>query len=263
MFLGLFVSLSLQGMLAGMVNTALLDRLIVLIGELVILVPPLLILRQRQVKIRQVIPLKPISQVTFVMAVVMVIGVIGLVSIFEILVLPFFPIPEFLEQLEADLSNGILIDTLILIIAGSLAAPLVEEFLFRGILQHSLFYRFGSLLPAMAVPTVIFTLFHVAYLFYLPALIELVALALLLAWLMAKTGNLLIPILVHGLFNLSSFVGLFVTNLEENSSLSDLGWPWIVLAILFSGVGWFYFKSMRVVVFDEVYLIPPLNKKVL
>ncbi len=261
MFLGLFVSLTLQAILVEMNEVALFDKLIVLIGELAILVPAILILKQRGVKIFQVLPLKTVSPVTVIMAVVTVLGAIGLVSVFEVIITPYFPIPEFLAKLESNLAQSSSLDILVLVLAGSVAAPIVEEFIFRGILQQSLFYRYGSLLPALVVPTVIFALFHVAYLFYLPALLELLALAFLLAWLMVKTGNLLIPILVHGLFNLSSFASLFMSDLNEISTLSDLGIPWIIITIVFCGAGWFYFKNMQTVVFDEVYLIPPLRER--
>ncbi len=261
MFLGLFVSITLQGFLAEREQVALLERLSILIGELAILAPPIFILKQRGVVWTRVLPLRPVSPVTLFMAVVIIGGAIGLVSVFEVLVLPYFPIPDFLKQLEAEMIQADLFDNLVLIIAGTLVAPLVEEFIFRGILQQSLFYRYGSLLPAMVIPTVIFALFHVAYLFYLPALVELIALALLLAWLMLKTGNLLIPIMVHGLFNLSSFTGVFITDLEEISTLTELGIPWIILSVVMATAGWIYFKQLPVVVFDEVYLIPPLREE--
>jgi len=261
MFLGLFVSLMFQSISAGSGESILVDRLIILLGECAILIPPYFILKQRGLTLRQVIPLKPIAPITWMMALVMVVGAIGLVSVFEILILPFFPIPDFLKDLETNLSQGSFFDLLLLIIAGSLVAPVVEELIFRGILQQSLFYRYGSLLPAMIVPTVIFALFHVAYLFYLPALIELVLLALLLAWLMVKTGNLLVPVLVHGVFNLSSFSGLFITDLEEVNTLADLGWIWIILSVLLAGAGGVYFNNMPVAVIDDVFLIPPIRKE--
>ncbi|MCF7823373.1 MAG: CPBP family intramembrane metalloprotease [Candidatus Marinimicrobia bacterium] len=261
MFLGLFVTLALQGLTAGFENKVLIDRLIVLFGELALLVAPLLVLKQRGIRVPEIIPLKQFSPFTLLMAIMMVTGVIGLVSVYEVIILPYFPIPAFLQDLDVELSQGGAIDILILVVAGSIVAPLVEEFLFRGILQQSLFYRYGSLLPAMVVPTVIFALFHVAYLFYFPALFELITLALLLGWLMAKTGNLIISVIVHGLFNLSSFSGIYLFELDETTTLSDLGLPWLIISVLLSLLGWIYFKSMPLSVQDDVYLIPPLKKK--
>lgn len=257
MFLGLFVGLSLQSLIMDMENTELLDRIIMFLGEVAILVPPVFILGQRKIPILHVLPLRKTSPVTIAMAMVFIGGVIGLVSIFEVLVLPYFPIPEFLQQMDATLFDGGIIANLILISAAVVVAPIVEEFLFRGLLQQSLFYQYGSVIPAMIIPTVIFALFHVGYLFYFPAMIELLALGLLLAWLMSKTGNILIPMLTHAIFNLSAFTGLFLGMGEETSTLADLGLPWIILSIFFFSGGWIYFKNLKTVVCEEVYLIPP------
>ncbi|NQV50009.1 MAG: CPBP family intramembrane metalloprotease [Candidatus Marinimicrobia bacterium] len=261
MFMGLFVSLSFQGMIAEMEDNTLLDRLILILGELAILVPALFVLNQRQIKFIQVLPLKKTSFLTILVSILFVTGVIGLVAIFETMVTPYFPVPEFLQQIETDLFSGNRLDNIILIVAACLVAPVAEEFLFRGILHQSIFYHFDSILPAMVIPTVIFALFHIAYLFYLPALIELVFLAMLLAWLMAKTANILIPILVHSLFNLSAFSSIFSADLDEASTLADLGIVSIILSIVLCVGGWIYFKNMGVVVLDEVYVIPSAQEK--
>mgnify|MGYP002640774407 CR=1 FL=1 len=256
MFLGLFVGLSLQSLISGMENTALLDRLIMLLGEITILVPPLFILNQRKISLTQVLPLKKVSALTVGMSVLFIGGVIGLVSVFEVLILPYYPVPDFLKQMDATLFDGGVLANMILLTAAVLVAPFVEEFLFRGLLQQSLFYHYGSVLPALVIPTVVFSLFHVGYLFYFPAMVELITLGLLLAWLMLKTGNIFIPMLTHALFNFSAFSGLFLGLDEETSTLADLGWTWIIISTILFGIGWFYFKRMNTVECDEVYLIP-------
>lgn len=256
MFLGLFIGISLQGLVPQGEGGALLDRLVLLIGELVIMIPPLFILAQRKVTLMEVLPFHPISPITILMSMVMICGVIGLVAVYEVLIIPYFPVPEFLQQMDDSLFDGGMFANIMLIIAAVVVAPVVEEFLFRGLLQQSLFYEYGSLLPALVIPTIIFALFHIGYLFYVPALIELLALGILLAWLMAKTGNVLIPILVHALFNLSAFTGLFMGADTNINTLSDLGVPWIVGSIVLFGMGWVYFISMQTVVRASVYLIP-------
>jgi len=256
MFLGLFVGLSLQSMISGIENNELLDRLVMLFGEIAILVPPLFILNQRKLGFFDVLPFHKVSPVTVVMSVLFIGGVIGLVSVFEVLILPYFPVPDFLRAMDETLFNGGILANIVLISAAVLVAPIVEEFLFRGLLQQSLFYRFGSLIPSIVIPTVIFALFHVGYLFYFPAMLELITLGVLLAWLMAKTGNILIPMLTHALFNLSAFSGLFLGLDEETSTLGDLGLTWIIVSVVLFSAGWLYFKSMKPVVCEEVYLIP-------
>jgi len=256
MFLGLFVGLSLQSMISGIENNELLDRLIILLGEVAILVPPLFILKQRKIAIPEVLPLQRVSRLTVVMSVLFIGGVIGLVSIFEVLILPYFPVPYFLEALDETLFDGGILANVVLIVAAVIVAPLVEEFIFRGLLQQSLFYHFGSIIPAIVIPTVIFALFHVGYLFYFPAMLELISLGLLLAWLMTKTGNILIPMLTHALFNLSAFSGLFMSLDEETSTLADLGPTWIIVSVVLFAAGWLYFKQMKPVVCEDVFLIP-------
>ncbi len=256
MFLGLFVSLSLRGLFPDIQDNPVLDNLIVLLGEFAIVIPVLFILKQRKLKLTDVLPFHPVSIVTVIMSIVLVLGVIGLVSMFEVLVIPYFPIPDFLKQLEEGLYEGGVLANIILIIAATLVAPVIEELLFRGILQQSLFYYFGSLIPTLIIPAVVFGLFHIAYLFYLPAMFELISLAILLAWLMIKTGNILIPVLVHAIFNMSAFTGLFIGGIEESHTLADLGMPWIIGSIIFSAVGLIYFKFMKMVVFDDVYQVP-------
>lgn len=261
MFLGFFLSLVMQSFLPEDGGMVLAERLFILLGELAFLVAPLFILRQRGIKILDVVPLQPVSPTTHLMALLMVIGVIGVVSIYEVLILPYFPMPQFLQQFESELAEGGTGSLLLLILAGTIAAPLVEEFLFRGMLQQSLFYRYGSSLPAILVPTAIFALFHIAYLFYLPAFLELLALAILLGWLTVKTGNILIPMLVHAIFNLSSFSSLLFPELEAVETVGDLGLAWITVSLVLFVSGWIYFKFMPVAVNEEVYLIRPLRKE--
>ena len=256
MVTGLFVGLLFQGIIQNLDNNALLDRIALFFSELALLIPLLLVLKQRNLKIINLVPLKKVSHLTLAMSVMLIAGVIGLVSVFEVLVIPYFPLPDYLLQLEDDLYQGGVLANGVLILAAVIIAPVAEELLFRGLLQQSMFYHYGSMIPALVVPTVVFALTHFGYLFYIPALVELVALGLLLAWLVLKTGNLLIPILVHALFNLSAFSGLLMGGDTELETLADLGWVWIISSTVLFIAGWLYFKRLKQVVCDDVYLIP-------
>ena len=256
MVTGLFVGLLFQGIIQNLDNNALLDRIALFFSELALLIPLLLVLKQRNLKIINLVPLKKVSHLTLAMSVMLIAGVIGLVSVFEVLVIPYFPLPDYLLQLEDDLYQGGVLANGVLILAAVIIAPVAEELLFRGLLQQSMFYHYGSMIPALVVPTVVFALTHFGYLFYIPALVELVALGLLLAWLVLKTGNLLIPILVHALFNLSAFSGLLMGGDTELETLADLGWVWIISSTVLFIAGWLYFKRLKQVVCDDVYLVP-------
>ena len=256
MVTGLFVGLLFQGIIQNLDNNALLDRIALFFSELALLIPLLLVLKQRNLKIINLVPLKKVSHLTLAMSVMLIAGVIGLVSVFEVLVIPYFPLPDYLLQLEDDLYQGGVLANGVLILAAVIIAPVAEELLFRGLLQQSMFYHYGSMIPALVVPTVVFALTHFGYLFYIPALVELVALGLLLAWLVLKTGNLLIPILVHALFNFSAFSGLLIGSDTELETLADLGWIWIISSTVLFIAGWLYFKRLKQVVCDDVYLVP-------
>lgn len=91
-------------------------------------------------------------------------------------------------------------------LAGSFVLiPVGEEVLFRGILQTSVqrlfpvrHGSFGHRWAAIILVGTIFGLFHVNTPQYIPALI---AFGLLLGYLYERTGSLIVPILVHMLFN--------------------------------------------------------------
>jgi len=259
MFMGLFVGFLLQALLGILEVGAAWENLAVLLSELVILLPAYLVLRQRNITPLQVMPLKDTIWTSYLMTILLVLGVLGLISVFEVLIIPFFPVPDFLKQMDAEMASASLGEISILMLAAIVVAPLVEEVIFRGFLQQSLYYRFGSTLPAIVIPSLVFALFHVAYLFYFPALVELLVLAFLLAWLMLKTANILVPMLAHALFNLSSFISLFSPEMEATRSLADLGWTWIILSTVLTLLGVGYFLLLPRAEIEEVYLIPDLG----
>ncbi|MEK6764803.1 MAG: type II CAAX endopeptidase family protein [Planctomycetota bacterium] len=75
---------------------------------------------------------------------------------------------------------------------GMLAAPVVEELLFRGFLQSAVRTTFGKL-KAILISGFLFALIHLnAHVF-----LQIFILGLLLAYLFEKTGSLIAPITVH------------------------------------------------------------------
>ena len=84
-------------------------------------------------------------------------------------------------------------------------APVAEEVLFRGILYPTL-KRTGHPLAALWITSLLFASIHLNLLAFVP----LTFLALTLAWLYERTGNLLAPILTHVLFNGVNFTLLLL-----------------------------------------------------
>lgn len=81
------------------------------------------------------------------------------------------------------------------------AAPLVEESLFRGILFAWL-HRAGFPRVAWIGTALLFGLSHAN----LQAFVPLTVFALMLTWLYVKTGSLLAPVIAHGAFNTINYV---------------------------------------------------------
>lgn len=99
-----------------------------------------------------------------------------------------------------------------------------EELLFRNIIQKSLYDYFpaGS---AIVVTSLLFGVVHIpAYGGSPQAVIPVVAvfvLSLLLGWIYHRTGNILVPAIIHGLYNAIQFLLLYV-QFEYGDELEDL-----------------------------------------
>jgi len=109
---------------------------------------------------------------------------------------------EFLEPSE-QLPENVFDSTAVVAIAGVaivLAAPIAEEVFFRGFLFPGLL-RYIPMLPSALASGAIFSLAHGNIGLIIPFSIV----GAILAWLYVKTNSLLTPILVHLLFNLTSF----------------------------------------------------------
>jgi len=116
------------------------------------------------------------------------------------------------EAVEQQLLQDALAGGLPLVLVSLLAivvAPLTEEAIFRGVLFRALAGRTTATLGAV-LSAAIFALIHFEVVFSQPiALLGLFTIGLLLAVAYHLTGNLLVPIIAHGVFNAIS-IGLTV-----------------------------------------------------
>lgn len=90
--------------------------------------------------------------------------------------------------------------------------PLVEELLFRGVLLSAFTPRW-PVGRAVAISSLLFALIHLPGLqFQWYALLDLLLLALALAWLRLRSGSIWPAMLAHGVNNLLAVVSWFVTS---------------------------------------------------
>lgn len=105
---------------------------------------------------------------------------------------------ETLEQLVKDPSIGFIIQV---IISAVIMAPLMEELIFRGVLQTCLVSLLGGRRwPALLIAAGIFSVTHAAITPW-QDLVPLFVLGLVFGYLYERTGSLLTPILCHAGFN--------------------------------------------------------------
>ncbi len=93
----------------------------------------------------------------------------------------------------------------IFFVTAAIAAPLFEEFLFRGFLLASL-TRYFPTWGAIALSSLIFAVAHLS----LSEVIPLMTLGMILGFVYTRSQNLLAPMLLHSLWNGSTLLGLFV-----------------------------------------------------
>ncbi|MDW7674220.1 MAG: type II CAAX endopeptidase family protein [Bacillota bacterium] len=129
-----------------------------------------------------------------------IVGGIGLFSLVVgtgIIVSIFFPIevePQPFAQLLMDAEGTIL--TMLLVVMGSVLAPLGEEIFFRGfvysILRHRLGIKFGIILSS-----IIFAGLHFDFIRLIPIAVGGIGLAILYE----RSGSLITPIIAHSVWN--------------------------------------------------------------
>jgi uncharacterized protein len=91
------------------------------------------------------------------------------------------------------------------LLTAAVAAPLFEEYLFRGFLMPSL-TRYFSQSEAIVVSGIIFAAAHLS----LSELLPLAVLGIILGYIYHRTGNLLASMLLHSLWNGGSMLTLYL-----------------------------------------------------
>jgi hypothetical protein len=132
---------------------------------------------------------------------------------FELLLLVFFnivdiPDQEAVKYLKIAMSSPI--NLVIAISSISIFAPIVEEFLFRGLLQN-FFKKFLNIKFSIILTSVIFTLFHFAIsqgIGNITIIASIFALSIFLGFLYEKQKSLFSPIFLHFTFNSINIINL-------------------------------------------------------
>lgn len=100
-----------------------------------------------------------------------------------------------------------------------IAAPILEEFLFRGIILDGLLRKY-SVYTSIILSSFLFGLVHLNLWQFVAAFV----IGCFAGWVYYKTRNLFLPILIHLTNNLFSFAGIYFTDIEAllNTSIKEM-----------------------------------------
>jgi membrane protease YdiL (CAAX protease family) len=147
--------------------------------------------------------------------------------------------PEWQEILYKPLRAESLFDWMVILTAGVLIGPVVEELLFRGLLQGS-FEKRGEWWQAILQTSLIFALLHVFHF----TLLQFFCLAVLLGFLSWRSGSVVPAIIVHMLNNAMAIISLNLSpDLLQRYEWHGHVYPPVLAfaaCLLFYGVRWFY-----------------------
>jgi len=170
-----------------------------ILGELALIVPSLLYLRQKNYDLRTVFRITRIDSRLLLSSALLGVALPILSTELDNLVSQLIKLPdELLEPLAEMLVAHSWFDWLNLIIATVILASLVEEMLFRGLLQQALEAQFEAT-QAIFLSAFIFAIFHGPI-----WMIQVIVIGMLFGYLAWRSKSVLPGIVVHAFHNLFS-----------------------------------------------------------
>ena len=126
------------------------------------------------------------------------------------------PMPEFMQEIFLEFANQNGVFSFIVIV---IAAPILEELIFRGIILNGLLQRYSPV-KSIVLSSVLFGIVHLNPWQFISALI----IGIFSGWVYYKTRKLSLSILIHLVNNLLAFIGMYFMDAETmlNESLSEL-----------------------------------------
>ena len=206
-----------------------------LASTLLIGVPVIIYLHLNGLSIRRRLRINTISINTLLSIIIISIGFIIIVDELDRIVYKLFGHPEFLQELVEQLQITSIRNGIFIVFTTVLAAPLVEEMLFRGYLQKVLEESWEDITKAILVTSLFFALVH----FNPFWIVQIYLLGLVLGYLAWRTNSIIPGIILHG-FNNGFAVAL---NNAEDVFNQYYNWHehvnpiWVFIAIVLVIVG--------------------------
>lgn len=207
--------------------------------ELLMFVVVLLFLKIQGFPVKKLLRWNPLPRKLWLSVIMLILGSVILLDELDRVVSLIMPMPvEMIEELNTAFKFTSVSDTIWIILGVVIAAPLIEETIFRGIFQGSLERSFN---PTQAVlwTSLIFAFLH----FQIWWLIQLLILSVILGYLCWRSNSIFPAVLIHTGNNLMT---ILLMNSTEQFSLNVYLWhehvnPLLLMIALV--LFWFGFKS--------------------
>ena len=168
-----------------------------LISTLLICVPVIVYLHFTGLSIRKRLRINSISKYSLFSIIFISIGFIVIIDELDRIVYILFGQPEFLQELIEQLQITSIRNGIIIVFTTAIAAPLVEEMLFRGYLQKVLEESWKDITKAILVTSLFFALVHLNPYW----IVQIYLLGMVLGYLAWRTNSIIPGIILHGLNN--------------------------------------------------------------
>ncbi len=209
-----------------------LPRWAILIGEALIIVPLVFILRRSRMPLRESLRLREVAGPTVRAALLIGLGVSVLIDELDRLIALVFPLPASVMGAMDLLVFSSMGDALLVIGGAVVLAPVVEEAVFRGFFQGQLELGYRDATKAVLFSSLLFTLVH-----FNPWWgVQIYIFGMVLGYLAWRTGSIWPSICVHGVNN---GLALMVANVDTGSQEwyltgEHVAPGWLLLAALLS-----------------------------
>ncbi len=168
-----------------------------LISTLLICVPVIAYLRFIGLSIRKRLRINSISKYSLFSIIIISIGFIIIVDELDRIVYTLFGAPEYLQELVEQLQITSIRNGVFIVFTTVIAAPLVEEMLFRGYLQKVLEESWRDITKAILATSLFFALVHLNPYW----IVQIYLLGMVLGYLAWRTNSIIPGIILHGLNN--------------------------------------------------------------
>ena len=212
----------------------------IIIGQSFMIVPLLVFLINKKKPLFNSLRIKPVSKKIILYSISISVGLTFISDEVDRIVQVFIPQPDYILDLNGALKPETTLGFILLFIAVVIIAPLGEELLFRGFLQHFLETYWKDITKAVLVTSLFFAFIHMNSYWF----IQIYLLGIFLGYLSWKSGSIIPSLILHSINNGAAIL-LSFTKIDIDSIYLWKGHlsPIIILVALY--LFYFGFKGIN------------------